>query len=154
MISEFGIRTTYLFFSYLTGGTALFYVVVYHLFLKKIRENRKLSRDKGLIYFFFFVIKWFDNSFSYCLSSADRKEVNGIENHGVELGENVEDTLNKWSHFQVVLINKHWQAVHLLKYSSFDKKMALILFIELTTRIVLLVLLGWKLSQVVFCNVI
>ena len=47
MISNYGIRNTYLFFSYLTGGTALIYFTVYHLFLKKIRKERGLLRKKG-----------------------------------------------------------------------------------------------------------
>ena len=48
LISEYGLRTTYLFFSYLTFGTGFVYLVVYHLFLKKIRQQRNLiPDDKG-----------------------------------------------------------------------------------------------------------
>jgi len=39
-------RATYLFLSYLIGGTAVTYFVLYHTFLKKIREERNSSKNK------------------------------------------------------------------------------------------------------------
>ena len=53
LISQYGIRTTYLFSSYLTVATGAAYFVIYHLFLKKIRQQRRLLRDnKGTRRFF------------------------------------------------------------------------------------------------------
>lgn len=49
VISKYGIRTTYLFSSCLTAATGVIYFIVYHLFLKPIRLERRLQRNsKGL----------------------------------------------------------------------------------------------------------
>jgi len=47
LIHKYGLRTTYLLFGCLAGATAVVYFIVYHLFLKKIRDQRLALETQG-----------------------------------------------------------------------------------------------------------
>jgi len=66
-------------------GTAVLYLILYHLFLKKIRMQRLLEKSKGLIDFISLPVYWrvFDLKDTFpCMIEAN--EVFGIDNPAVE----------------------------------------------------------------------
>lgn len=50
LTAEYGIRFTYLVFGIFAGVTSLSYIIVYHLFLRKIEQARLLSANQSLTF--------------------------------------------------------------------------------------------------------
>jgi hypothetical protein len=50
LTAEYGIRFTYLVFGIFAGVTSLSYIIVYHLFLKKIEQARLLAANQSLTF--------------------------------------------------------------------------------------------------------
>lgn len=65
LTAEYGIRFTYLVFGIFAGVTSLSYIIVYHLFLRKIEKARLLSANQSLTFITVLsVSNW--NMFFYC----------------------------------------------------------------------------------------
>lgn len=65
LTAEYGIRFTYLVFGIFAGVTSLSYIIVYHLFLRKIEKARLLSANQSLTFITVLSVSNL-NMFFYC----------------------------------------------------------------------------------------